>query len=138
VVSVIGGCASTDAPLDGPVDYELSAFEATLNTALHIETDGTVTRTVTHIVSPTEKPSTTETATLDRATLDDLARKIDDAQFSTLEPMYGCGGCVDHSVHTITVRIDGAPYMVQADKDYPDRLQPVIDALRDISERSFD
>jgi hypothetical protein len=92
-------------------------------------TTTTVTRTIA--------PGPIDTAMLDSAALDDLARKIDDAQFSTLEPMYGCGGCTDDAVYTITVRIDGAPYTVRADSgsDFPDRLRPLIDTLRDISEQ---
>lgn len=131
LAGVIGGCASrTDTALDAPVDYQLVAFDATKSTALHIEPDGTVTRT--RIQQPTE------TATLDPATLDDVARKIEQAGFPTLEPMYGCGGCVDDPVYTITVQVDGASYTVQADRDFPDRLRPVIDTLRSISERPLD
>jgi hypothetical protein len=133
VVGVIGGCASrAETTLDAPVDYQLRAFEATQHTMLHIEPDGTATRTRPH-----HPP---ESAKLDQATLDDLARKIEEAGFPTLEPTYGCGGCTDDAVYTIAVQVDGAPYTVQTDSmsDFPDQLRPVIDALRSISELPLD
>lgn len=132
LVAVIGGCASRTEALEAPVDYQLLAYEATQRTTLHLEPDGTVTRTRSNLP--------TDTVRLAQATLDDIARKIEDAGFSTLEPTYGCGGCTDDAVYTITVGIDGARYTVQADSmsDFPDRLQPVIDTLRDISELPLD
>jgi len=133
LAGVIGGCASrTDATLDALVDYQLLGSEATQRTTMHIEPDGTVTRT--------NAPGPAETATLDPATLDDVARKIDDANFPTLEAMYGCGGCADDAVYTISVKIDRTAYTVQADStaNLPDRLRPVIDTLHDISELSLD
>ena len=137
VTGMIGGCASRmeappEAPLDTPVDYQLLAFEATQHVMLHIEPDGTMTRTRMQLPA--------ETANLDPATLEDIARKIDDAEFPALAPTYGCGGCTDDAVYTVAVQVDGAPYTVRADSTsaIPDRLRPVIDTLRNISELPLD
>jgi hypothetical protein len=116
----ITGCTDN---FDGPIDYQLGGGFSGMHTSVHIEPDGKVTRT--------QRDGSVDTTQLDAVALGDLQGKVDQAQFPTLEPMYGCGGCADDIVHTISVRVDGSSYTVQADgsADYPDRLRPLIDAL---------
>ena len=119
-LAAITGCTHNS---DGPIDYQLGGGFSGVRTTVHIEPDGKVTRT--------KQNGSVDTTQLDAAALGDLQGKVGEAQFPTLEPMYGCGGCADDVVHTISVRVDGSSYTVQADgsADYPDRLRPLIDAL---------
>lgn len=130
--SAISGCASEgEGDLPGPVDYQYTV--RTEFTDVHIDPDGTMTRT--HIVGPTE------TLVLDPSTVADLRRAILDAQFPTLAPRYGCGGCADDAVHTITVELGGRSYTVEAeehDANVPVHLRPAIETLYAISQTPVD
>ena len=124
LAGAVGGCATHT---DGPIDYEVTGgFTGTGDgTVLHIELDGTTVRS---------RPSGgTETVTLDAVTLGDLRRKIGEAQFPSLAPIYHCQ-CADDYVHNVSVDLDGTTYAVSADTmaPIPDRLKSVIDALKHI------
>ena len=114
------GCTSND---NGTIDYQLSGGLAGVHASLHITPDGKLTRT--------KLDGSTETSQLDATALADLQNKVDEAQFATLETSYGCG-CSDDFHHTITVHVDGMQYTVKTDSSatYPDRLKPLIDALK--------
>ncbi len=125
---VLAGCATRhDSSLDGPVHYEVQAFENTAHTTLVIEPDGQVTRTV-------ESGSTT--FELDVDVLARVAREVDAANFASLRPMYGCGGCADDGIYTVAVTVDGHAYSVQTDgRAVPAPLAPLITTLGGIRER---
>jgi hypothetical protein len=117
-----GGCADSEP---GAIDYELTGGFTGVHANVHIDPDGKF--------SGTKEDRTTVNGQLDAAELADLQNKVDQAQFATLEPMYECD-CADDFLHTITVDIDGTEYTVKADgtADYPARLKPVIDTLKQL------
>lgn len=131
VLGALGGCAP-DVGVDGPVDYRVTGgFSGGGDgTTLHIERDGTATRTVS---------GGTQTATLDAVTLDDLHQKIVDAGFPGLPPMYACN-CADDLTYHISVHLDGSTRTVAADSlaPIPERLKTVIETLQDIHQRPLD
>jgi hypothetical protein len=121
------GCTSHVAgEVDGLVDYRVTGgFSGSGDgTSLQVELDGTATRHTNE--------QGTQTAMIDRVTLDDLHQKIVDAQFATLETQYP--GIPDGFVDTVSVHVDGSPYTVMAGREasIPDRLKIVIDTLKDI------
>jgi hypothetical protein len=119
------GCANS---LDGSIDYELGGGFSGIRTDLHVEPDGAFT--------VSRHNDGTETGQLDAAALDDLQRKVDEAQFPTLEAEYGCGGCTDDLVHTISVHVEGSKYLTRADDgaSYPERLRPLIETLKGLAQ----
>ena len=122
------GCAS---PSNGPIDFRVSGGLTGQGdgTAIHIEANGTATRT-----SPTDG---TVTEQIDPATLATLQGQIRDAQFPGLAPEYGCLGCADAYFYTVTVELDGASYTVAADNSQstgePAALMAVIDTLKQLA-----
>jgi shikimate 5-dehydrogenase len=125
VLGAASGCASNT---DGPIDYRVTGGLGGSGDgiAMHIERNGTVTRTV-YDQSPA-------TAQLAPATLSDLLTKIDDAQFATLASEYSCS-CADAYIDNISVELDGHTYSVAAQElaDLPAPLQSVVDALHQIA-----
>jgi hypothetical protein len=107
----------------GTIDYRLTDASGGIKASARIEPDGKMTRTTLE--------GERDVTTLAPAALADLQRKLDDAQLSTLQPVYACTACPEHLTHTISVQIDGAAYTVRiADMaDIPDRLAPLIDLL---------
>lgn len=74
---------------------------------------------------------------LDAATLDDLKRKLGDAQFPTLQRVYGCPGCADGPAYAIDAAIDDQRYEVGIDgegRDYPDTLQTLFLTLQALAQ----
>ena len=130
---LLGAAAGCADPADGPIDYEVTGGIGGVGdgTSLHVEPDGTATRTSPH------KPPVTEK--LDAATFGDLRRKVADARFPDLAPHYGCGGCADQFVHEISVELDGQHYKVAVDIDesvsYPDGLRTLLGTLQQIATR---
>jgi len=128
-VLAAAGCTSG---ADGPIDYRVTGGLGGTGdgTVLHIELDGTTTRTVA---------GETETGVLDAATLADLRTKIAAAKFPALDPMYSCS-CVDDFVNVISVQLDGGTHTVAADTtaEVPAALETVIDTLRVIYEGPLD
>jgi hypothetical protein len=128
-----GGCSSSSGMVDGPIDFSVSGgfTGGGDGTALHIELDGTATRST--------ESGGSQTATLDAATLDDLDRKIVDAQFPSLAPVYSCN-CADSFIYNVSVQLDGSTHTIAADSlaALPDRLDAVIDTLQDIYQRPLD
>jgi hypothetical protein len=127
VVLAAGGC--TDSK-DGAIDYQLTGGFVGIHASVHIDPDGKL--------SGTKQNGSAVTGQLDTAELADLRSKVDQAQFSTLQPMYDCS-CADDLLHTITVDVGGTEYTVKADgtADYPDRLKPLIDALEEMTSVPF-
>ncbi|HSS03059.1 MAG TPA: hypothetical protein VLM79_38620 [Kofleriaceae bacterium] len=127
VVLASGGCADSK---DGAIDYQLTGGFIGLHASVHIDPDGKL--------SGTKQNGSAVTGQLDAAALAELRGKVDQAQFSTLQPMYDCN-CADDLLHTITVDVDGTEYTVKADgtADYPDRLKPLIDALEEMTSVPF-
>jgi hypothetical protein len=135
----LGSCAGTP---DGIIDYELTGGFAGVHLSVHIDRDGEMMRT--------KFDRTTETRRLDPAVLSDLLDKVEIAEFPTLEAVYGCGGCADDFVHTISVQLDGrsrervrhhgASYTVTTDgsANYPERLRPLIDTLSTMVQEALD
>ena len=126
-------CRHVAGQVDGPVDYSVTGgfFGGGDGTALHVELDGTVTR-------HTDQQGT-QTAMLDRVTLDDLRQKIVDAQFSTLMPQYHCN-CADDYIDNVSVHVDASLYTVAADRlaSLPGCLKTVIDTLKAIHQSPLD
>lgn len=133
LIGAAGACGD-GGTIDGPIGYRSTggfSGRGDGTPALHIDLDGTVTR---------EKAvGGTESAMLDRATLDDLHRKILEADFAELEPTYDCQ-CEDDYVYVVTVQLDGTLYTVMADSlaPPPAPLLTVIDALRAIGALPLD
>jgi hypothetical protein len=128
VFIMAGGCSTSS--LDGPIDYEVTggiAGRGDGTPALHIELDGTMTRTA--------PDGTTETIALDPATLDGLRDKIERADLASLASYYQC--CADDYVHRVSAAVDGTTRTVMADRsaDVPGRLEAAIDALHDLATR---
>lgn len=125
--AAVGGCTSH---LDGPIDYRTGGGLSGNGdgTALHVEPDGTATRT--------NAGGGMETATLDFATMNDLRQKIGDAQFPTLAPEYLCD-CPDEFSFLVSAQIDGNVYTVLAEgrEKYPEPLKVLIVTLGEIEQR---
>jgi hypothetical protein len=122
LVGVAGGCADDIGSVDGFVEYEVYGGLGGWSGEARIAPDGTMTRRMLD--------GTTDTTVLPPAALDNLRHNIDVARFPTLDSQYGCGGCADDFVHTITVEIRRRRYTVKADgHDSPERLRPVVDQL---------
>jgi hypothetical protein len=121
------GCVSHAS--DDLVDFAVSGgFSGQGDgTALHIEADGTATRTT--------RDGGTQTIALDAATLGVVRRKISDAPFPTLASSYGCS-CADEFVYNLTVPLDGNTYKVDATTvpsgHTPAPVVALIGTLRDI------
>jgi len=92
----------------------------------HIDPDGTVTR---------DLPGPQKTLRLDPQETAELYRKVRAADFASLEPQYLL--CCDDYLYVMTVQLDGATHTVEANTlaEFPERLQVVIDALREIARR---
>lgn len=128
-LGMVTGCTShTDGLIDFRVTGGLSGRGD--GTALHVEPDGTATRT--------NSDGGMQTTTLDPTTLTDLHGKIDDAQFPTLAPTYP--GCCEHYVYDVTLQQGGATYHVSADSEaqIPAGLSTLIGTLQDIIRRPLD
>jgi hypothetical protein len=128
VLTMVGGCATTT--LDGPIDYEVTGGftgRGDGTPTIHIEQDGTMTRTTP------DGPSKTET--LDPATFRMLRDKIERAEFSNLAERYSC--CADDYTVKVSVVIDGTVHTVEADRmaETPPALKVALDALDDIATR---
>ena len=120
------GCTSHGDEL---VDYRVSGG-LTGNgdgTSLQLNTAGVGTRT--------SRAGGTATVTLDATALADLNSKITAAQFSTLQPSYGCNGCADQLVYEVAVQLDGRRYEVSADSgiDVPGGLQALLATLTQLA-----
>jgi hypothetical protein len=126
-------CAS-GADIDGPITYVPTggfSGRGDGSTELRVEPDGTLSR---------PGPSGgSQRATLERATLDDLHRKVLAAEFPGLQSFYACS-CADDFVYAIGVQISGMQYSVQAHElaPPPPRLRIVIDTFHDIGELPLD
>jgi hypothetical protein len=127
-----GGCSSSSGMVDGPIDFSVSGGFSSDRTALHLELDGTAMRTTAG--------GGTQTTVLDPETVADLHRKIEDAEFATLAPAYGCNQCADGFIYNVSVQLDGRVHTVLADSlaPWPDGLTAVIDTLEDIGMRPLD
>lgn len=81
---------------------------------------------------------TMATLQLDANAFDDLNRKIADAQFPTLQPVYGCPGCADGPAYTIEVHLGDHRYEVSIDGEggghYPDALQTLLVTLQELAQ----
>jgi len=122
-----GACGTTAHP--GGIDYSVTGGftnggDGTPPT--HIDPDGTVTRAL---------PGGTKTTKLTPQETSDLYGKVRAAEFASLEPKYD--ECCDGYVYSVTVELDGTSHVVEASDlaKIPDRLQVVIDALKEISHR---
>jgi hypothetical protein len=128
LLGTAAGCTSSS--VDGPINYQVLGGLTGHGdgTWLQIEPDGTMMRNT---------PSgAMQTATLDRATLDDLHGKILDAQFPNLSPTYSCN-CADDFSNNVSVGIDGRTHTVAADTmaTIPAPLETVIVTLKAIYQR---
>jgi hypothetical protein len=119
-VLVLVGCAHHGV---GAIDYRLTDPAGAVKASARIEPDGVMTR----LTLEGERDVTT----LDPSALAELRRKVEDAQLSTLAPVYPCTGCPEHLTHTISVQVEGTTYTIRASDmaNVPDRLGPLIDAL---------
>jgi hypothetical protein len=120
----VGACSDGSGNVDGIIDYDVTGGISGTTAEVHVEGDGTVT--------VRRYDNTTDTNVLAPSLFDDLKQQVEAAQFPTLEPKYGCGGCADDVVHTISVDIDGRTYTVQADDsaDHPERLKTLIGSVQ--------
>lgn len=128
VLVTAAACSSSGTV--GTIDYRVTGGLTGRGdgTALHVEPDGTATRT-----SPTEGMVN---ETLDPATLDDLHRKVQDAGFPDLEPSYGCLGCGDEYVYELAVELDGQQYKVSVDSfamNPPESLGTLVSTLKQLA-----
>lgn len=119
------GCAISDDI--GAVDYEVGGGLAGTGDGtlpLHVEPDGTATQTM--------PDGDKQTFRLDPLATGSLYRKLEAAQFETLEPVYDT--CCDLYVHTVTVEVNGiVRTFVGSDLGpTPQRLKVVFDALNAI------
>jgi hypothetical protein len=120
------GCASSSDEL---IDYRVTGgFSGRGDgTSLQLRTDGTGTRTTT---------AGTQPVVLDRAALTALNRQIADAQFPSLQPSYGCHGCVDQLVFELAVQVNGHRYEVRDDQgntSSPESLRALLSTLQQIA-----
>lgn len=129
-LGVAAGCTTSRS--GGSIDLSSSGGLTARGdgTALHVELDGTATRT--------NLDGGMQTATLDPATLADVRRKIDEAQFPTLAPTYP--GCCDDYVYDVMLQQGGTTYHVSVDSEaqIPVGLSTLISTLRDIMSRPLD
>ncbi|TMQ19732.1 MAG: hypothetical protein E6J90_15775 [Deltaproteobacteria bacterium] len=126
----IGGAVTGNETV-GRFDYKVTGGFAGQGdgTSLQIDGNGLVMRhTMQH---------GTESGQIDPATLQDLVAKARAAQFPTLCAQYTCTGCDDDLIHSVSVQLNGIPYMVQASElaSAPQRLEVLIQALQQILER---
>jgi hypothetical protein len=129
LLGTMGACTHD---LDGTTDYELSGGFGGAHSSVHIDPSGAMTRI---------KPDGTKVSSqLTQEEFDALQLEIVQADFPMLEPTYGCGGCADDFVHTISVHVGGGFYSVTADDSatYPERLRPVIETLSTMSRAELD
>ncbi|HEX7836765.1 MAG TPA: hypothetical protein VF469_04830 [Kofleriaceae bacterium] len=126
---LVGGPA-TDRATFGGIEYQVvGGFSGHGDgTALHIQPDGTIT-----VQTPQRG---TGQGQLDPATLASLVGTARSAQFPTLCAIYRCSGCTDDFVDQVSVQFDGSALTVLASQegDPPDRLQAMIDALRQVAQ----
>lgn len=125
---LLGALGACTHDLDGTTDYEISGGFGGVHASIHVDPSGAMTRV---------KPDGTKvTSQLTREEFGALQLKIAQADFPTLEPTYGCGGCADDFVHAISVHVGGGFFSVTADDSasYPERLRPVIDTLSMMSQ----
>jgi hypothetical protein len=125
-LGAVGACTNDGGGADGTIDYTRAGGFSGARLSLHVDPDGTATRVKTD--------GTTVTIQYADVTLAELKRGVDDAKFPTLEAAYSCD-CADDYLHTISVRVGGSDYTVMADDTaaYPDRLRPLIDTLKDLT-----
>jgi hypothetical protein len=121
VLTMAAGCV---AQVDGPIDYQVTGGLGGTGdgtAALHIELDGTMTRT------PLGGRPTIRL--LDRATMGRLRRTIADANLPALGDYTDC---CDRYDHVVSVELDGAVHTVAATEGVaiPSGLQHTIDALQ--------
>jgi len=122
------GCSSQPGAL---VDYQVSGGLTGRGdgTSLTLDTSGIGARTTVHDGSVPVQ--------LDPTQLADLNAKIRAAQFATLQPSYGCHGCVDQFVYEIAVQSDGRRYEVSVDQDdtitYPEGLHALLVTLKQLA-----
>jgi hypothetical protein len=133
LIGALSGCSST-RPADGAIDYRVSgglSGQGDGTAALHVEMDGTVTRT--------RPGGGSETATLTPAARDALYQKVTDADFASLAATYDCA-CADDVVQVVTAHVGGVAHTVEAHMlgDVPGELRSVIDALHAIAGSSLD
>jgi len=120
------GCSASD-PL---VDYSVTGgFDGNGNgTSLHVTSDGRATRT--------SRAGGTQTVQLDATTVADLNQKIANAQFPSLQPVYGCPSCADEYVYEVTVEVNGDTYVARVDQSastVPENLQTLLTTLGQIA-----
>jgi hypothetical protein len=144
-VGVISGCSNEGNPhgpcdlLGGPstatatfggIDYKVvGGFSGRGDgTSLQIQRDGSVMRET--------QPRGAEQGQLDQVTLDNLIADARSAEFPTLCAVYPWDGA-DDFVDEVTVHFDDSVFVVRASQfgDPPDRLQALIDTLRQIVDR---
>jgi hypothetical protein len=110
--------------LDGPVDFVSAGGQTGRGdgTALHIDPDGTMTRTT--------RTSGTRTTRLDAATIGALRTQIDTANFPTLESSYI--NAPDDFTYEVSVDLAGMTYHVsigEMTRDLPARLSTLVIAF---------
>jgi hypothetical protein len=120
------GCSGSDTL----VDYGVTGgFDGHGNgTSLHVTSDGMATRT--------SRAGGTQTIQLDATTVADLNQKIANAQFPSLQPVYGCPGCADEYVYEVTVEVNGYTYVARVDQlasMVPESLQTLLTTLGQIA-----
>lgn len=123
VLTMSAGCVGK--PIDGVIDYEVTGGldgGGDGTATLHIEPDGTMTRT---------RPGhPAEVTTLSVTALRNLRGKIADANFGSLDDNYVA--CCDRYAHVVSVELAGAVHTVAATEGVaiPRGLQRTIDALQ--------
>jgi len=123
VLTMAAGCVG--APIDGAIDYEVTGGlggGGDGTAALHIEPDGTVTRT-----RPGRPP---EVGTLSVTALRNLRDKIAAANIGSLDDSYV--ECCDRYEHVVSVERAGLVHTVAVTEGVaiPRGLQRAIDALQ--------
>jgi hypothetical protein len=135
IVALLAAAGCT-GDLDGPIDFAVRggvAGSGDGTPSLHIELDGTATRT---------SATGTQTTVLDPATMRDLRTKIEHAQVPTLDPVYL--RCCDWFTYQLSVLIGGTAYTVMGTKpdqpgdavEQPAKLQLVFDTLDQLATSS--
>jgi hypothetical protein len=120
------GCSGSDALVDYGITGGLDGKGN--GTSLHVTSDGLATRT--------SRDGGTQTVQLDATTVADLNQKIADAQFPSLQPVYGCPGCADEYVYEVTVEVNGFTYAARVDQfasPVPESLQTLLTTLGQIA-----
>jgi hypothetical protein len=127
---LVGGPPSAGAMFGG-IDYQVvGGFSGQGDgTSLQIQPDGSFTRHTPQRGA--------EQGQLDPAALRDLIAAARSAQFPTLCMMYEAPGVADELVYQVSVRFDASVLIARASQggEPPDRLEAVIDALRQIVDR---